>query len=153
MDLHLVTLKIASFYLLHNVSSLIQCRKLSCGTVVCKHFPSYQGYPSYRWDLIWWKFVVWNTTYFETRLRANVHICIRIRLYRNADKLNYKLKIHVNDIFLLYIPHKYRKKSVVWYTYYHNFLITLYIFRAHSFYYLKATGRRFLWNKKAKYFY
>jgi hypothetical protein len=26
--------------------------KLSCGTVVCKHFASYQGYPNYRWDLI-----------------------------------------------------------------------------------------------------
>jgi hypothetical protein len=29
-----------------------QCRKLSCGTVVCKHLASYQGYPNYRWDLI-----------------------------------------------------------------------------------------------------
>jgi hypothetical protein len=28
--------------------------KLSCGTVVCKHFASYQGYPNYRWDLIWY---------------------------------------------------------------------------------------------------
>jgi hypothetical protein len=26
--------------------------KLSRGTVVCKHFASYQGYPNYRWDLI-----------------------------------------------------------------------------------------------------
>jgi hypothetical protein len=26
--------------------------KLSYGTVVCKHFASYQGYPNYRWDLI-----------------------------------------------------------------------------------------------------
>jgi hypothetical protein len=26
--------------------------KLSCATVVCKHFASYQGYPNYRWDLI-----------------------------------------------------------------------------------------------------
>jgi hypothetical protein len=26
--------------------------KLSCGTVVCKHFASFQGYPNYRWDLI-----------------------------------------------------------------------------------------------------
>jgi hypothetical protein len=39
-------------YLLHNVSTLNQCRKLSCGTVVCKHFASYQGYSNYRWDLI-----------------------------------------------------------------------------------------------------
>jgi hypothetical protein len=27
-------------------------QKLSCGTVVRKHFASYQGYPNYRWDLI-----------------------------------------------------------------------------------------------------
>jgi hypothetical protein len=26
--------------------------KLSCGTVVCKNFASYEGYPNYRWDLI-----------------------------------------------------------------------------------------------------
>jgi hypothetical protein len=35
-----------------NVSTLNQCRKLSCGAVVCKHFASYQGYPNYIWDLI-----------------------------------------------------------------------------------------------------
>jgi hypothetical protein len=40
-----------SFYLLYNVSTLNQCRKFSCVTVVCKHFASYQGYPNYRWDL------------------------------------------------------------------------------------------------------
>jgi hypothetical protein len=51
MDLGLATLKAASFYLLHNVSTLNQCRKLSCGTVECKHFASYQGYPNYRWKL------------------------------------------------------------------------------------------------------
>jgi hypothetical protein len=51
MDLRLATLKAVSFYLLHNVSTLNQCRKLTCGTVVCKHLPSYQGYPNYRWDL------------------------------------------------------------------------------------------------------
>jgi hypothetical protein len=39
-------------YLLHNVSTLNQCRKLSGGTVVCKHFASYQDYPNYKWDLI-----------------------------------------------------------------------------------------------------
>jgi hypothetical protein len=27
-------------------------QKVYCGTVVCKHFASYQGYPNYRWDLI-----------------------------------------------------------------------------------------------------
>jgi hypothetical protein len=48
MDLRLATLKAGSFYLLHNVSTLNQ----SCGTFVCKHFASYQGYPNYRWDLI-----------------------------------------------------------------------------------------------------
>jgi hypothetical protein len=52
IDLRLATLKAASFYLLHNVSTLNQCRKLSCDTVVCKRFARYQGYPNYRWDLI-----------------------------------------------------------------------------------------------------
>jgi hypothetical protein len=51
MDLRLATLKAVSFYLQHNVSTLNQCRKLSCVTVVCKHFARYQGYPNYRWDL------------------------------------------------------------------------------------------------------
>jgi hypothetical protein len=37
MDLLLATLKAVSFYLLHNVSTLNECRKFSCGTVVCKH--------------------------------------------------------------------------------------------------------------------
>jgi hypothetical protein len=52
LDLRLAMLKAVSFYLLHNVSTLNQCRKLSYGTVVCKHFVSYKGYPNYRWDLI-----------------------------------------------------------------------------------------------------
>jgi hypothetical protein len=52
MDLRLATLKAVSFYLLINVSTLNQCRKFSCVTVVCKHFSSYQDYPNYRWDLI-----------------------------------------------------------------------------------------------------
>jgi hypothetical protein len=51
MDLRLATLKAISYYLLHNISTLNQCRKLSCVTVVCKHFASYQGYPNYRWNL------------------------------------------------------------------------------------------------------
>jgi hypothetical protein len=54
MDLRLVRLKAISFYLLHNVSTLNQFRKLFCGTVVCKYFAGYQGYPNYRWDLIWY---------------------------------------------------------------------------------------------------
>jgi hypothetical protein len=51
MDQHLATLKAVSFYLLHNVSTLNQCRKFPCVTVVCKHFASYQVYPNYKWDL------------------------------------------------------------------------------------------------------
>jgi hypothetical protein len=51
MDLRIATLKVISFYLLLNVSTFNQCRKLSCVTVVCKHFASYQEYPNYKWDL------------------------------------------------------------------------------------------------------
>jgi hypothetical protein len=54
MALRLATLKAASFYLLYNVSTLNQCRKLSYGTFGGKHFASYQGYRNYRWDLIWY---------------------------------------------------------------------------------------------------
>jgi hypothetical protein len=50
MDLRLATLKAVSYFL-HNVSKLNECRKLSCVTVVRKHFGSYQGYPNYSWDL------------------------------------------------------------------------------------------------------
>jgi hypothetical protein len=50
MDLSLVTLKAFCFYLLHNVSTLYQCRKFSCVTVVFKHFATYQDYPNYKWD-------------------------------------------------------------------------------------------------------
>jgi hypothetical protein len=52
MNLRLATLKVVSFYLLHNVSTLNQCRKFSYVTVVCKHFASYQYHPNYKWDLI-----------------------------------------------------------------------------------------------------
>jgi hypothetical protein len=52
MDLRLAALKAVSLYFLHNVSTLNQCRKFSCVTVVCKHFAGYQGYPNYRWYLI-----------------------------------------------------------------------------------------------------
>jgi hypothetical protein len=52
MDLRLTALKPISFYLLHNVSTLNQCRTFSCVTVVCKHFSSYQDYPNYKWNLI-----------------------------------------------------------------------------------------------------
>jgi hypothetical protein len=52
MDLRLATLKAVSLYFLHNVSTLNQCRTFSCGTVVCKHFGSYQDHPNYKWDLI-----------------------------------------------------------------------------------------------------
>jgi hypothetical protein len=54
MDLGLATLKPVSFYLLHNVSILNQCKMLSCVTVVCKYFASYQHYPDYGLDLIWY---------------------------------------------------------------------------------------------------
>jgi hypothetical protein len=50
--IYVATLKAVSFYLLHNISTLNQCRKLSCVTAVCKYFASYQGYPNYRWNLI-----------------------------------------------------------------------------------------------------
>jgi hypothetical protein len=53
MGLRLAMLKAVSVYLLHNVSTLNQCRKLSCSALACKQFASYQGYPNYRWDLIW----------------------------------------------------------------------------------------------------
>jgi hypothetical protein len=52
MDLRLATLKAASFYLLHNVSTMNQCRKFSSVTVVCKYFAGYEDYPNYKWDLI-----------------------------------------------------------------------------------------------------
>jgi hypothetical protein len=47
MDLRLATLKAVSFYLMYNVSTLNQCKKFSCVTLVCKHFASYQDYPNY----------------------------------------------------------------------------------------------------------
>jgi hypothetical protein len=52
MDLRLATLKAVSFYLLHNVSTLNQYVKFSCGTVVCKHSASHKDYPNYKWYLI-----------------------------------------------------------------------------------------------------
>jgi hypothetical protein len=52
MDQRLRTLKAVSLYFMHNVSTLNQCRTLSCVTVVCKHSASYQIYHNYRWDLI-----------------------------------------------------------------------------------------------------
>jgi succinate dehydrogenase/fumarate reductase-like Fe-S protein len=48
MDLGLATLKAVSFYLLHNVSTLNQCIKCSCDTVVCKHFANYEDYINYN---------------------------------------------------------------------------------------------------------
>jgi hypothetical protein len=50
MDLHLTTIKAVSFYLLQ-CFNINKCRKFSCGTVVCKHFASYQYYPNYKCDL------------------------------------------------------------------------------------------------------
>jgi hypothetical protein len=51
MDLRLATLKAVSFYLLHNVSTLNQRKKIFCVTVVCKLIASYKDYPNYKWDL------------------------------------------------------------------------------------------------------
>jgi hypothetical protein len=48
MDPRLTTLKAVSFNFLYNVSTLNQCTKFSCVTVVCKYFASYQDYPNYR---------------------------------------------------------------------------------------------------------
>jgi hypothetical protein len=48
VDLRLATLKAGYFCLLHNVSTLNQCRKLFCGTIVGRYFANYQGYPNYR---------------------------------------------------------------------------------------------------------
>jgi hypothetical protein len=59
----LVKLEILTSYTFGNAESRLflfaaQCfniesmHKVSCGTVVCKHFASYQGYSNYRWDLI-----------------------------------------------------------------------------------------------------
>jgi hypothetical protein len=52
MDLRLATLKAVSFYLLHNVTTVNECRKFSCVTAVCEHFASYQDHPTSKWDLI-----------------------------------------------------------------------------------------------------
>jgi hypothetical protein len=52
MDLRLATHKAVSFDLLHNVSTLNQCRKLYFVTGVCKQFASYQDNPNYKRDLI-----------------------------------------------------------------------------------------------------
>jgi hypothetical protein len=48
----LAKLKAVSFYLLHSVSTLNQCKKFYFVTIVCKHFASYQYYPNYKLDLI-----------------------------------------------------------------------------------------------------
>jgi hypothetical protein len=76
MDLRLATLKTVSFYFMHNVSTLNQCRKLSCGTVVCKHFAIYQSYPNYRLYLIQVQLDVHYILYFflsSTRFGCYLH--------------------------------------------------------------------------------
>jgi hypothetical protein len=52
MELRFATLKTVCFYFLRNVATLNQRRNVSYGTLVCKQFASYRGYPNYRWDLI-----------------------------------------------------------------------------------------------------
>jgi hypothetical protein len=54
MDLRLATLEAAYLFLLHNVSTLNQRGKLSCDTVVCKHFATYQDNHNCSRDLIWY---------------------------------------------------------------------------------------------------
>jgi hypothetical protein len=53
MDLRLATLKAISFLFAAQCFNTDQCRNLSCGTVVCKHFAIYQSYPNHGWNLIW----------------------------------------------------------------------------------------------------
>jgi hypothetical protein len=72
MDLRLATLKVVSFYLLQNVSTLNRCRKLFCGTVVCKHFASYQGYPNYILDLT--LSLLMSYIYGASRKASNVNV-------------------------------------------------------------------------------
>jgi hypothetical protein len=92
MDLRSSTLKAVSFCLLHNISTLNQCRKLSCGTVVCEHFASYQGYLNYRWDLIWyakgcpnswWMNMNWEEFHIWTKM-----IWIMGRLWEQFEERN-----------------------------------------------------------------
>jgi hypothetical protein len=86
MDLRLATLKAVSFYLLHNISKLNQYRKLSCVTVVCKHFASYQGYPNYRWDLTF--SLLMSCIYMELLVKPETlasYIYIYGRTFGNAE--------------------------------------------------------------------
>jgi hypothetical protein len=112
MDLRLATLKAVSFYLLHNVSTLNQCRKLSCGTVVCKHFASYQGYSNYRWDLIWYvkgtcqvaKFIF---TFSNLRRELDKNYAL-LRCYSVGGVITYR-RIGIN------VGNFLRGKNTIWY--------------------------------------
>src|SRR5215475_8920126 len=73
MDLRLATLKAVSFYLLHSVSALNQCRKFSCVLVVCKHFANYEGYPKYFNDVV--------ITVYTTCTNTGVYYCTFLRCY------------------------------------------------------------------------
>jgi hypothetical protein len=53
MDERLATLKAVSICCTM-FQYWINAESLSWGTVVCKHFASYQGYHNYWWDLIWY---------------------------------------------------------------------------------------------------
>jgi hypothetical protein len=74
MDLQLATLKAVSFYLLHNVSTLNKCNKLSCVTVVCKHFACYHVYPSYKWDLTLTLLMLYTCIYGATCKARNYNV-------------------------------------------------------------------------------
>jgi hypothetical protein len=83
MDLRLATLKAVSFYLLHNVSTLIRFRKFSCVTGVCKQFASYQGYPNYRWDLTVFKLYAKSSTLVQQMRAIRFQFSLYIMLARH----------------------------------------------------------------------
>jgi hypothetical protein len=53
---------------------------ISCGTIVCKHFASYQGYPNCRWDLI---------RYDKGSPRWCLHLIVVRRFVDTSDPENY----------------------------------------------------------------
>jgi hypothetical protein len=55
MDLRLATLKAVPLYLLHNVSTLNQCRNFFPVSQLCvSTLLATKVNPNYRWDLIWY---------------------------------------------------------------------------------------------------
>jgi hypothetical protein len=117
MDLRLATLKAVSYFL-NNVSTLNQCRKLSYGTVVCKHFASYQGYPNYGWDLtlslIMYIYgdpckarnfnVVYIYIYIYMNLRLATLKAVSFYLLHNISTLNQCRKFPVSQLCVNTVP-------------------------------------------------